>query len=106
MWSRSARCAWTTPQQVRPPRCRPAPRSQGPHPVQLGSAIQIGPAVFDSRTGSLLQLGMIPVLASPRLDLWRAPTDNDQRGGPQALEPVERIAADDGRPGQVQPAER
>lgn len=48
----------------------------GPPPIQMdpflmGSQIQIGPAVFDSRTGSLLRIGTIPVLASPRLDLWR-----------------------------------
>jgi beta-galactosidase len=59
-------------------------------PIQMGSQIQIGSAVFDSRTGSLLRIGTIPVLASPRLDLWRAPTDNDKRGGIEALEPAWR----------------
>jgi beta-galactosidase len=62
----------------------------GSPPIQLGSQIQIGSAVFDSRTGSLLRLGTIPVLASAGLDLWRAPTDNDKRGGSKALEPAWR----------------
>nr|MBA2769773.1 beta-galactosidase [Sporichthyaceae bacterium] len=37
-------------------------------------------------TGRLLRLGSLDVLTSPRLDLWRAPTDNDsgQHGEPVA----------------------
>jgi beta-galactosidase len=53
----------------------------GAAPVRSGSQLQIGPAAFDARTGALLSIGPIPFLASPRLDLWRAPTDNDRGGG-------------------------
>ncbi|MGW0737508.1 glycoside hydrolase family 2 TIM barrel-domain containing protein [Streptomyces sp. NPDC002851] len=42
-----------------------------------GDGITLGPAVFDARTGSLRALGGIPLTAGPRLDIWRAPTDND-----------------------------
>jgi beta-galactosidase len=35
------------------------------------------PAEFDVRTGALLRLAGFPV-ETPRLDLWRAPTDNDR----------------------------
>jgi beta-galactosidase len=38
---------------------------------------RLGPAVFDAR-GQLLRLGNIEIARSPRLDLWRAPTDNDR----------------------------
>jgi beta-galactosidase len=38
--------------------------------------ILLGPGQFDRTTGTLLGLGDLP-LHGPRLDLWRAPTDND-----------------------------
>ncbi len=38
--------------------------------------MQVGPGRFDPRTGLLTHLGQMPV-TGPRLDLWRAPTDND-----------------------------
>ncbi|UQX89057.1 DUF4981 domain-containing protein [Jatrophihabitans telluris] len=59
-------------------------------PVRVGSQIVIGPAVFDARTGSLLRIGSLAVLESPRLDLWRAPTDNDRGEHGQPVEPVWR----------------
>jgi beta-galactosidase len=62
----------------------------GSSPLRIGSQLQIGPASFDARTGSLLGIGAIPFLASPRLDLWRAPTDNDRGGGRAAREPAWR----------------
>jgi beta-galactosidase len=46
--------------------------------------------VFDPGTGRLLRLGGIEV-EGPRLDLWRAPTDNDHGlHGEEALEPLWR----------------
>ena len=42
-----------------------------------GAELMLGAAVFDAASGALLRLGDVPVLQSPRLDLWRAPTDND-----------------------------
>ena len=61
-----------------------AAASPGPRPVRVGADVQVGDAVFDAATGRLLRLGSVEVLASPRLDLWRAPTDNDagQHGDP------------------------
>jgi beta-galactosidase len=37
----------------------------------------LGPARFDPRSGKLLSLGGLPI-DGPRLNLWRAPTDNDR----------------------------
>ncbi|MEH1125460.1 glycoside hydrolase family 2 TIM barrel-domain containing protein [Micromonospora sp. CPCC 206061] len=44
-----------------------------------GEHILLGPAVFDRVTGTLLRIGDL-VVDGPKLDLWRAPTDNDLRG--------------------------
>lgn len=41
-----------------------------------GDRIVLGPGVFDAATGALTELGGLPV-TGPRLDVWRAPTDND-----------------------------
>ncbi|MFJ4521192.1 glycoside hydrolase family 2 TIM barrel-domain containing protein [Streptomyces sp. NPDC088810] len=38
--------------------------------------INLGPAVFDARTGALRTIGEVPVTGL-RLDVWRATTDND-----------------------------
>ncbi|WEH13094.1 glycoside hydrolase family 2 TIM barrel-domain containing protein [Streptomyces sp. VNUA24] len=68
---------------VRPP--APALAAAGPGPVLWrDSGFALGPALFDAE-GHLVQLGDLAV-RGPRLDVWRAPTDND-RGG---YEPVER----------------
>jgi len=45
-------------------------RSQGEH-------ILLGPGRFDKATGALLAIGGL-LLRGPRLNLWRAPTDNDR----------------------------
>jgi len=50
--------------------------------VALAHGIQLGSNVFD-RDGRLVSLGGLPV-SGPRLDVWRAPTDND-RGGDEPL---------------------
>ncbi|KDN79056.1 beta-galactosidase [Streptomyces olindensis] len=47
-------------------------------PVREADRITLGPAAFDARTGALLAIGGVPVGATPRLDVWRAPTDNDE----------------------------
>ncbi len=51
-----------------------------------GPRIELGPALFDAVDGSLLQLAGLDVRHGPRVELWRAPTDNDQLGsrGPAA----------------------
>ena len=40
-------------------------------------AIRVGPGVFDPGDGTLTSLGSLAV-GGPRLDLWRAPIDNDR----------------------------
>jgi beta-galactosidase len=42
--------------------------------------LAFGPAVFDARTGAPMQIGQLPVRGF-RLDVWRAPTDNEQTPG-------------------------
>jgi beta-galactosidase len=39
--------------------------------------LSLGPGIFDARTGALVSLAGL-VVDPPRLDLWRAPTDNDR----------------------------
>jgi beta-galactosidase len=50
----------------------PSDRSGSP----TGSTITLGPATFDASTGRLRSLHDLAV-DGPRLELWRAPTDND-----------------------------
>ncbi|GEC03926.1 beta-galactosidase [Streptomyces spinoverrucosus] len=45
-------------------------------PTTSDRLIYLGPASFDARTGALKTIGGVEVTA-PRLDVWRAPTDND-----------------------------
>ncbi|MGW7269886.1 glycoside hydrolase family 2 TIM barrel-domain containing protein [Streptomyces sp. NPDC054864] len=57
---------------------RPAvPAATGERPVHGGRFITLGPGTFDARTGELLTLNGITLSSAPRLDIWRAPTDND-----------------------------
>ncbi|MGH4032152.1 glycoside hydrolase family 2 TIM barrel-domain containing protein [Actinomycetota bacterium Odt1-20B] len=46
----------------------------------------LGPGRFDARTGELRTLDGVRLTAGPRLDVWRAPTDNDY-GMPWLREP-------------------
>jgi beta-galactosidase len=54
-----------------PPSVAPAVR-----PVGGEHEVTLGPAAFDARTGALRTVGGVPV-DGVRLDVWRAPTDND-----------------------------
>ncbi|MFI6460463.1 glycoside hydrolase family 2 TIM barrel-domain containing protein [Streptomyces sp. NPDC050538] len=45
-------------------------------PVLADRRITLGPATFDARTGALKSVGAVDVTGL-RLDVWRAPTDND-----------------------------
>ncbi|AXI76720.1 glycoside hydrolase family 2 TIM barrel-domain containing protein [Peterkaempfera bronchialis] len=45
-------------------------------PRRDGAALRLGPGTFDAADGLLTALGGLPV-QGPRLDVWRAPTDND-----------------------------
>ncbi|MFJ4471855.1 glycoside hydrolase family 2 TIM barrel-domain containing protein [Streptomyces sp. NPDC089424] len=49
----------------------------GAAPVADGPLVRLGPGAFDARTGELRSIGGVEV-TSPRLDVWRAPTDNDE----------------------------
>ncbi|PJJ70735.1 beta-galactosidase [Diaminobutyricimonas aerilata] len=60
----------------------PTPALAGPRrPLRTdGSGVRIGPAVFDSTSGRMLELGGIR-FDGPLLDVWRAPTENDRGQG-------------------------
>ncbi|WP_339132200.1 glycoside hydrolase family 2 TIM barrel-domain containing protein [Streptomyces sp. f51] len=60
------------------PAAEPVPPAFVPSaaPVLSGRAITLGPGTFDARTGALLAVGGTGI-TGPRLDVWRAPTDND-----------------------------
>jgi beta-galactosidase len=74
-----AQAALAGPEAAAPPTVRPLA------PVRTGDTYTLGPAVFDAVAGTLLSLAGLRT-DGPRLDLWRAPTDNDLRtwGGPVA----------------------
>lgn len=57
--------------------------ASGASPVREAEVITLGPAVFDARTGELRSVGQVPV-TGVRLDVWRAPTDNDNGADWQA----------------------
>ncbi|NUT43210.1 MAG: DUF4981 domain-containing protein [Thermoactinospora sp.] len=61
----------------------PAPAtvvSSAPGPAGVAGRLTLGGGEFDSRTGRLVRLFGLDV-EGPRLDLYRAPTDNDRYGG-------------------------
>ncbi|RKS07337.1 beta-galactosidase [Nocardiopsis sp. Huas11] len=63
-------------------------------PVTEGGTVTVGPAEFDARTGRALSLAGLP-LATLELDVWRAPTDNDQaRHGESVEVPWRRAGLD------------
>jgi len=74
--------------------------AQGPVGVQVVVAsrpgqdgrIELGPGVFDAADGRLMRLGDVNPVAvdGPRLDVWRAPTDNDRAPHGEAVEPLWR----------------
>jgi beta-galactosidase len=70
-------------QQVPTP---PAAKKSSPVTVDADGCVRFGGAVFDSRTGDLVTLGELAV-TSPRLDLWRAPIDNDRGFAGDPIEP-------------------
>ncbi|MGP3959740.1 glycoside hydrolase family 2 TIM barrel-domain containing protein [Nonomuraea sp. 3N208] len=62
----------------------PEPGTAGSPPAlalaREGGEIAVGESAFDAATGRLVRLFGLDV-EGPRLDLWRAPTDNDRYGG-------------------------
>ncbi|MCN9244311.1 DUF4981 domain-containing protein [Streptomyces sp. RY43-2] len=74
--------AWAQfPLSTRPP-ARVTPTAT---PVSVDDRISLGPASFDARTGALRSVGQVEVTGL-RLDVWRAPTDNDM-GAPWQSDP-------------------
>ncbi|WP_165984475.1 glycoside hydrolase family 2 TIM barrel-domain containing protein [Streptomyces sp. YIM 98790] len=59
-----------------PPPLAALPRA-GSGPRHENGRLLLGPAVFDPAGGALRRLGPLDLAAPPRLDVWRAPTDND-----------------------------
>ncbi|WP_329031927.1 DUF4981 domain-containing protein [Streptomyces sp. NBC_01725] len=55
----------------------PAAPAAGAAAEVTGTELRLGPGVFDRSSGQLTSLGAL-VVEGPRLDLWRAPTDNDR----------------------------
>ncbi len=55
-------------------------------PRRDGGAVILGDATFDVRTGELVDFAGVPV-HGPRLDLWRAPIDNDRGFAGNPVEP-------------------
>ncbi|NKI44530.1 glycoside hydrolase family 2 TIM barrel-domain containing protein [Streptomyces physcomitrii] len=53
----------------------PAPAT-GTAPRSADGGLLLGPGVLDARTGELVSVGGVPV-RGPRVEVWRAPTDND-----------------------------
>ena len=47
-------------------------------PSAAAGALTFGSGVFDVATGALVRLGGVVFDEPPRVDLWRAPTDNDE----------------------------
>ena len=77
--------AWTQA-QLPAPAAGAAPPAPSPAPlVQSSTTFSLGTAQFDRRTGILRRLGDLE-LDGPRLDVWRAPIDNDLRAfGPPLI---------------------
>ncbi|MET8410891.1 glycoside hydrolase family 2 TIM barrel-domain containing protein [Streptomyces sp. NPDC005195] len=61
----------------------PIAMTAGERPVRGDGVITLGPAAFDARTGALRSVGGVGVTGL-RLDVWRAPTDNDDGAAWQA----------------------
>ncbi len=64
----------------------------GATPTVADGRYTLGPARFDARTGDLLELAGRDI-AGPRLELWRAPTENDSLAGFNSYVDVEPTAS-------------
>ncbi|MGW6928786.1 glycoside hydrolase family 2 TIM barrel-domain containing protein [Lentzea sp. NPDC054927] len=63
--------------QISVAQANPVTPISGVELVGVGDVLWLGPGEFDPATGLLTRLGEYPV-EGPRLDLWRATTDNDR----------------------------
>ena len=79
-WAPAGHVVARTQRDLTPPAATrvPPPRRAGLlRPADRTGTLTLGPAELDLRTGLLTRLGDLAV-AGPRLELWRAPTDNDR----------------------------
>ncbi|WP_240929335.1 glycoside hydrolase family 2 TIM barrel-domain containing protein [Streptomyces coryli] len=74
--------AWTQA-RVRARTARTKPAAFSGRPRRTDHDVLMEDAAFDARTGVLRRLGPLE-LDGPRLDIWRAPTDNDRGMGPNS----------------------
>ncbi|MDT0347095.1 glycoside hydrolase family 2 TIM barrel-domain containing protein [Streptomyces litchfieldiae] len=63
---------------------RPAPAGGAVAPSRGADGIALGRGLFDPASGALVRLGGITLDEPVRLDVWRAPTDNDMGAAWQA----------------------
>jgi beta-galactosidase len=76
--------------EVTPGPAPPASAPRGGDATAADGVLALGPGRFDAATGRLRRLGDL-VIDGPRLDVWRAPTDNDAgTHGPVKLEAIWR----------------
>ena len=61
-------------------------------PTSTDGRVALGSAAFDASTGDLTSLNSVSI-AGPRLDLWRAPTENDSLSDFRSYVEVEPIAS-------------
>jgi beta-galactosidase len=110
-WARAGHeVAWGQVRVGPPPAPDRAPAAGAPAALVAPGVLKLGPARFDAATGRLTELGGHRV-EGPRLDPWRAPTDNDRGSDdPESarwrqaglhrvhhrIAAVERLTADDG----------
>ncbi len=72
-----------------------APKPRAPlsaRPTLSSGHLALGSAVFDAHTGDLTSLSALEI-AGPRLDLWRAPTENDSLSDFASYVDVEPVAS-------------
>ena len=72
-----ARIAGSAAPAATRPRASASEREAGGSASDSSSDLILGPGAFNRR-GDLLRVGGVELLEPPRLDLWRAPTDNDE----------------------------
>jgi beta-galactosidase len=79
-----------TPHAPIPATPEPDPPIVGPPKAEVvHGPLRVGSGTFDPGTGLLVRVGDLGV-EGPRLDLWRAPTDNDRGLHGEAVEPIWR----------------
>jgi beta-galactosidase len=93
-WAPAGHVVARAQQDLTPASARPVPQGRRPQPLQpadRSGTLALGPAELDLRTGLLTRVGDLAV-SGPRLELWRAPTDNDRssdRGSYELASPEE-----------------